>query len=206
MVELVESTLEANGPIDLFCSNAGSGADGVLLDAPDESWQQQWDLHVMAHLYAARAVVPSMVANGGGYLLNTASAAGLLAAIGSGLLCAAPAVPLDTSRLPGWAEAMIEACPDQPVPARHVTGIEHHVVARLDDALAAASHHARSIGYTATVVTAKLEGDALQAGREIASVLADKPGFSNTINEALKRGYAAITTDGGHEGGLDLGG
>ena len=84
VVELVESTLEANGPIDLFCSNAGSGAEGVLLDAPDESWQQQWDLHVMAHLYAARAVVPSMVANGGGYLLNTASAAGLLAAIGSG--------------------------------------------------------------------------------------------------------------------------
>jgi NAD(P)-dependent dehydrogenase (short-subunit alcohol dehydrogenase family) len=84
VIDLVESTLAANGPIDLFCSNAGSGAQGVLLDAPNESWQQQWELHVMAHLYAARAVVPSMVANGGGYLLNTASAAGLLAAIGSG--------------------------------------------------------------------------------------------------------------------------
>ncbi len=84
VVELVESTLAANGPIDVFCSNAGSGAEGILLDAPNESWQQQWDLHVMAHVYAARAVVPAMVANGGGYLLNTASAAGLLAAIGSG--------------------------------------------------------------------------------------------------------------------------
>ncbi|MEM9564652.1 MAG: SDR family oxidoreductase [Actinomycetota bacterium] len=84
VAELVEATLEAHGPIDLFCSNAGSGAEGVLLDAPNESWDQQWNLHVMAHLYAARAVVPSMVANGGGYLLNTASAAGLLAAIGSG--------------------------------------------------------------------------------------------------------------------------
>ncbi len=84
VAQLVEATLEATGPIDLFCSNAGSGADGVLLDAPNESWDQQWNLHVMAHLYAARAVVPSMVANGGGYLLNTASAAGLLAAIGSG--------------------------------------------------------------------------------------------------------------------------
>ena len=81
---LVESVLEDHGPIDLFCSNAGSGAKGVLLDAPNESWQQQWDLHVMSHVYAARAVVPAMVANGGGYLLNTASAAGLLAAIGSG--------------------------------------------------------------------------------------------------------------------------
>jgi NAD(P)-dependent dehydrogenase (short-subunit alcohol dehydrogenase family) len=84
VVDLVESTLDAHGPIDLFCSNAGSGAEGVLTDAPNESWQQQWDLHVMAHLYAARAVLPSMLARGEGYLLNTASAAGLLAAISSG--------------------------------------------------------------------------------------------------------------------------
>lgn len=84
VAKLVESVLATHGPIDLFCSNAGSGAEGVLLDAPNESWQQQWDLHVMSHLYAARAVVPAMIANGGGYLLNTASAAGLLAAIGSG--------------------------------------------------------------------------------------------------------------------------
>ncbi len=81
---LVELILETHGPIDLFCSNAGSIAEGVLTDAPNDMWQQQWELHVMAHLYAARAVLPSMIANGGGYLLNTASAAGLLAAIGSG--------------------------------------------------------------------------------------------------------------------------
>ena len=84
IVDLVESTLDAHGPIDLFCSNAGAGGEGVLLDAANEVWQRQWELHVMSHLYAARAVVPSMIANGGGYLLNTASAAGLLAAIGSG--------------------------------------------------------------------------------------------------------------------------
>jgi len=84
VVQLVESTLDAHGPIDLFCSNAGSISEGVLTDAPNEAWNQQWDLHVMSHLYAARAVVPSMVARGEGYLLNTASAAGLLAAIGSG--------------------------------------------------------------------------------------------------------------------------
>ena len=81
---LVEWTLDARGPIDLFCSNAGASTAGVLTDAPNESWQMQWDLHVMAHVYAARAVLPSMIARGEGYLLNTASAAGLLAAIGSG--------------------------------------------------------------------------------------------------------------------------
>lgn len=81
---LVESVLEAHGPIDVFCSNAGAGAEGLVIDAANEAWQAQWDLHVMAHVYAARAVLPSMIANGGGYLMNTASAAGLLAAIGSG--------------------------------------------------------------------------------------------------------------------------
>ena len=84
VAELVESTLDRHGPIDLFCSNAGAGATGVLTDAPNDQWQFQWDLHVMSHLYAARAVLPSMIARGDGYLLNTASAAGLLAAIGSG--------------------------------------------------------------------------------------------------------------------------
>ncbi|MEM7339505.1 MAG: SDR family oxidoreductase [Actinomycetota bacterium] len=81
---LVETTLDRHGPIDLFASNAGAGGEGVLTDAPNELWQAQWDLHVMSHLYAARAVLPSMTARGEGYLLNTASAAGLLAAIGSG--------------------------------------------------------------------------------------------------------------------------
>ncbi len=84
VAELVESTLAAHGPIDLFASNAGAGSPGVLTDATNDVWQFQWDLHVMAHLYAARAVLPSMIARGEGYLLNTASAAGLLAAIGSG--------------------------------------------------------------------------------------------------------------------------
>jgi NAD(P)-dependent dehydrogenase (short-subunit alcohol dehydrogenase family) len=84
IIDLVEWTLATHGPIDLFCSNAGAGGDGVLTDAGNEVWQQQWDLHVMAHVYAARAVLPSMIARGEGYLLNTASAAGLLAAMGSG--------------------------------------------------------------------------------------------------------------------------
>jgi NAD(P)-dependent dehydrogenase (short-subunit alcohol dehydrogenase family) len=81
---LVSRVLEKHGQIDLFCSNAGAGGQGLLTDAANEIWQNQWELHVMSHLYAARAVLPGMLARGEGYLLNTASAAGLLAAIGSG--------------------------------------------------------------------------------------------------------------------------
>ena len=81
---LAQATKEKFGPIDLFCSNAGAGAGGLLTEAEDAIWQNQWELHVMSHLYAARAVLPDMINRGSGYLLNTASAAGLLAALGSG--------------------------------------------------------------------------------------------------------------------------
>ena len=77
------ATIEHNhGPIDLFCSNAGFVTSAGLEDA-NERIQKMWEVHVMAHIYAARAVLPQMIANGGGYLLNTASAAGLLTQIGS---------------------------------------------------------------------------------------------------------------------------
>ncbi len=79
---LVERTLDEQGPIDVFFSNAGAGAEGGV-DAPNDAWQSQWELHVMSHVYAARAVLPSMLARGEGYLVHTASAAGLLAAMGS---------------------------------------------------------------------------------------------------------------------------
>ena len=82
--QLVDRTIATHGQIDLFCSNAGAGGEGVLTDAANDVWQMQWELHVMSHLYAARAVLPGMLERGDGYLLNTASAAGLLAAIGSG--------------------------------------------------------------------------------------------------------------------------
>ena len=81
---LTTAAIEQFGHVDIFCSNAGAGASGLLTDAANEVWQQQWELHVMSHLYAARAVLPHMIERGSGYLLNTASAAGLLAAIGSG--------------------------------------------------------------------------------------------------------------------------
>lgn len=79
---LVTSTEDAHGPIDLFASNAGYVTTAGLED-PNASIQQMWEVHCMAHIYAARAVLPSMIARGEGYLLNTASAAGLLSQIGS---------------------------------------------------------------------------------------------------------------------------
>ncbi len=79
---LVESAEKANGPIDLFCSNAGISIRGGL-EVPDDDWQRIWEVNVMAHIYAARAVLPGMLERGQGYLLHTASAAGLLSQIGS---------------------------------------------------------------------------------------------------------------------------
>lgn len=66
-----------HGRIDVYFSNAGVIARGGL-EAPDEEWERNWKIHVMAHVWAARAVVDGMLARGGGYFLVTASAAGLL--------------------------------------------------------------------------------------------------------------------------------
>ncbi|HEX3727382.1 MAG TPA: SDR family oxidoreductase [Pirellulales bacterium] len=79
---LVDESTKRFGPIDLFCSNAGIAIGGGV-DASDSDWQKIWDVNLMAHVYAARAVIPAMRERGNGYLLNTASAAGLLTSIGS---------------------------------------------------------------------------------------------------------------------------
>jgi NAD(P)-dependent dehydrogenase (short-subunit alcohol dehydrogenase family) len=77
---LADQATAAFGPIDLFCSNAGivdpdSAGD---LDTPPEVWARVLGVNLMAHVHAARAVVPSMVERGRGYLLQTVSAAGLV--------------------------------------------------------------------------------------------------------------------------------
>lgn len=79
---LIDTIENEHGPIDLFCSNAGIGTPGGA-EVDNEAWQAIWDINVMAHVWAARHMIPKMIARGGGYLMNTASAAGLLSQIGS---------------------------------------------------------------------------------------------------------------------------
>lgn len=79
---MVSDTLNRFGSIDVFCSNAGITAKGGL-DCSNADFQSLWDVNVMSRLYAARAVVPHMIRQGGGSLVHTASAAGLLTEIGS---------------------------------------------------------------------------------------------------------------------------
>lgn len=79
---LVELATAKLGPIDLFCSNAGISIAGGI-EVPDTEWDRIIGINFKAHLYAARAVLPGMLARGQGYLLNTVSAAGLLSQIGS---------------------------------------------------------------------------------------------------------------------------
>ncbi len=77
VASLVTQTITQHGGIDLFCSNAGIAVNGDE-HTPDAEWARCWDVNVMAHVYAARAVIPHMLERGRGYLLQTVSAAGLL--------------------------------------------------------------------------------------------------------------------------------
>lgn len=84
IIALVKSVEGQLGQVDVFFSNAGlaCGEPGHAASASNEAWQLNWDVHVMAHVYASRAVLPSMIERGSGYLVNVASAAGLLNQIG----------------------------------------------------------------------------------------------------------------------------
>src|SRR3954466_9669977 len=88
IANVIEETERQFGPISLFCSNAGIGGGFDPLSenaggSSDEPWARSWAIHVMAHVYAARHLVPRMKTRGGGYFLNTISAAGLLSQVGS---------------------------------------------------------------------------------------------------------------------------
>ncbi|MGJ4944297.1 SDR family oxidoreductase [Bradyrhizobium sp. HKCCYLS1011] len=88
ILHVIDETERQFGPISLFCSNAGIGGgfDPLSVNvggSSDEPWMRSWAIHVMAHVYAARHLVPRYKARGGGYFLNTISAAGLLSQVGS---------------------------------------------------------------------------------------------------------------------------
>lgn len=86
VIHLIEETERRFGPIGLFCSNAGiatfEAPDATAAGTSNEMWQRSWAVNVMAHVYAARALLPRMIPRGGGYFLHTVSAAGLLSQIG----------------------------------------------------------------------------------------------------------------------------
>lgn len=82
VIRLVRFTEENFGRIDLFCSNAGIIVLGGV-EADNEEWKRIWEINVLAHVYAGRAVLPGMIQRGGGAFMVTASAAGLLSQIGS---------------------------------------------------------------------------------------------------------------------------
>jgi NAD(P)-dependent dehydrogenase (short-subunit alcohol dehydrogenase family) len=83
---LVDATIARFGRVDLFCSNAGvliHDADNLAHGPDDMGWALSWNINVMAHVYAARAVLPHMLSRGEGYLLNMVSAAGMLHQVGA---------------------------------------------------------------------------------------------------------------------------
>jgi NAD(P)-dependent dehydrogenase (short-subunit alcohol dehydrogenase family) len=82
IIRLIRFTEEAFGVVDIFCSNAGIIVLGGV-EVANNDWQRIWEINVLAHVYAARAVIPGMIKRGGGVFMITASAAGLLSQIGS---------------------------------------------------------------------------------------------------------------------------
>lgn len=82
VIEMIDLARSAYGPIDLLCLNAGIATGGDIT-TPNRQWLRTWEVNVMSHVYAVRAALPDMLARGHGYLLHTASAAGLLSNLGA---------------------------------------------------------------------------------------------------------------------------
>ena len=83
VARLVAAVTDRYGPIDVFASNAGIASGGDPLETPPAVWQEQWQVNFMAHVHAVRAVLPGMLERGSGYLLHTASMAGILTSHGN---------------------------------------------------------------------------------------------------------------------------
>lgn len=153
---LVGRTEQAHGRIDLFCSNAGI-ATGTGIDGPDDEWRLAYEVHVMAHVYAARAVLPGMLARGRGYLLNTASAAGLLTAPGDAAYSASKHAAVGLAEwlaveYGGRGVSVSVLCPQ---------GVSTPL---LMDPLAAGNSSARAVAAAGTIVTPDEVADAVVSG------------------------------------------
>lgn len=83
ITDMLERVERDHGPLDVLCNNAGIASGGDPLTTPIEEWQRQWDINVMSHVYAVRAVLPAMLARGEGHILHTASMAGILTSHGN---------------------------------------------------------------------------------------------------------------------------
>ncbi|WP_375486922.1 SDR family oxidoreductase [uncultured Jatrophihabitans sp.] len=152
---LVRRTTEREGRIDVFCSNAGI-TTGVELDDPDDLWHRAFDVNLMAHMYAARAVVPGMLERGRGYLVNTASAAGLLISPGD-----APYTATKHAAV-GFAEYLAVMYGDRGIGVSVVCplGVSTPL---LMDPLAAGDPGAEAVAASGTIITPEVVADAVLA-------------------------------------------
>ena len=153
---LVEETERQYGRIDLFCANAGVSTGGGVA-APDADWDRAWRVNVLAHVYAARAVLPAMLRRGQGYLLMTCSAAGVLTAVGD-----APYTATKHAAV-GFAEWLAITYRDSGirVSALCPQGVDTPMLA---DGLAAGHLGARVIAASGAVLTPDQVADAAVAG------------------------------------------
>lgn len=152
----VADTEHELGPVDLYCANAGF-VTGAGLDATDEQWQRSWSVHVLAHVYAARTVLPGMLARGDGYFMVTASAAGLLTGLGD-----APYTATKHAAV-GFAEWLAATYGDQGirVSALCPQGVNTPL---LTDGLSAGHPGARSVAAAGAIIEPALVADAVIAG------------------------------------------
>ena len=83
IINVIQKANEYSGGIDIFCSNAGIGGKPGFFEADTSDWDMIWGVNVQSHIHAAKHVLPQMIEQGEGYLMNTSSAAGLLTQLGA---------------------------------------------------------------------------------------------------------------------------
>lgn len=83
IINVIKKANEFAGGIDIFCSNAGIGGKPGFFESDPSDWELIWGVNVQSHIHAAKHVLPQMIEQGGGYLMNTSSAAGLLTQLGA---------------------------------------------------------------------------------------------------------------------------